>query len=293
VPFLQAGLRADDTVVAISTDHNLDRLKTRLGRDAGRIEFYRSADWYQHPARTLAQCVARADLLASRGRRLWLVGEPLWEGRGALDVAEWQRTEAIVNVAFAGTGASILCPYDLRVLPTSVLDGARRTHPLVVHRGEHRDNAGYMDPWSFTSTIDRLPLPPPPEGAAALRIDAADLCWLRAFVREYGNAIALEGWELQCLLMSVTEVATNALRHGEPPILLRLWIDQEPTALVCEISNGGQWRPAPGFGLVPPAPTAPSRFGMWAVRLLCSIVQVRTGRSGTTVRLRLSATGTG
>src|SRR5436305_10286303 len=97
---------------------------------------------------------------------------------------------------------------------------------------------------------------------------------------DLGNAIALEGWELQCLLMSITEVATNALRHGEPPIVLRLWIDQEPAALVCEISNAGHWRPAPGFGLVPPVSTAPSRFGMWAVRLLCSIVQVRTGRSG-------------
>src|SRR5581483_1379001 len=213
--------------------------------------------------------------------------EPVWEGRTPLEVTEWQRTEAIVNVAFAGTGAAILCPYDLRVLPTAVLDGARRTHPLAVHGGRRHDNAGYMDPWSFTSAIDRQPLPPPPDGAMALRIDTADLYWLRAFVREYGNAIALEGWELQCLLMSVTEVACNALRHGGPPVLLRLWIDQEPAALVCEITNAGHWRPAPGFGLVPPVGTAPNRFGMWAVRLLCSIVQIRTGRSGTTVRMRL------
>jgi hypothetical protein len=152
-------------------------------------------------------------------------------------------------------------------------------------------NEGYVDPWSYTASIDRLPLPPPPDSAEAWRIDAADLYWLRAFIRECGTTAALAGWELQCLLMAVTEVATNALRYGEPPVVLRLWTEEteatETAEIVCEISNGGHWRPAPGHGLVPPAPTAPCRFGLWAVRLLCSIVQVRTGQYGTTIRLRL------
>jgi hypothetical protein len=283
VPFLRDGLAAGDTVLAVSGERNLERLHGRLGPDADQVEFHRSGDWYRHPARTLAGCLRKADALAERGRRLRMVGEPVWDGRSALEVAEWQRVEAVVNVAFAGTGASILCPYDLRALPTSVLDAARRTHPVAARR----PNPGYMDPWAFAETVDRMPLPPVPAEAAALRIDAADPYWLRQFVREYGKAIALEGWELQCLLMSVTEVAMNALRHGQPPVELRLWIDR-PDAVVCEISNAGHWRPAPGAGLVPPAGTAPSRFGLWAVRLLCTIVQVRTGRGGTTVRLRLA-----
>lgn len=289
VPFVREGLAAGDMVLAVTGDRNLERLHGRLGGDAGLVEFHRSQEWYRHPARTLAACVRQADVLARYGRGLRLVGEPVWHGRGPLEVAEWQRVEAIVNVAFAGTGASILCPYDLRALPLSVLDSARRTHPLAARDGGTQPNPGFMDPWAFADTIDRMPLPPVPAEAASLRIDAADLYWLRQFVREYGKAIALEGWELQCLLMSVTEVAMNALRHGRPPVDLRLWVDQQTEkALVCEISNAGHWRPAPGMGLVPPAPTAPSRFGLWAVRLLCSIVQVRTGRAGTTVRLRLA-----
>jgi hypothetical protein len=301
MPFLRAGAKAGDAVLAISGQDNLGMLRECLGTEASEVEFIDASAFYCHPARALAQYVAFADQVAGQGRRLRLLGEPVWHGRTPPEIAEWQRVEAIVNVAFAGTGASILCPYDLRSLPPAILDGARRTHPVAVHGGERHANPGYMDPWSYTSIIDRPPLPPPPASAESLRIDAVDLYWLRAFVAEYGREAALVDSAMQHLLMSVTEVATNAIRHGAPPIMLRLWTepgdgsvdprgDPPPGMLVCEISDGGHWRPAPGFSFVPHGPSAPGRFGLWAVRLLCSRVQVRTGRAGTTVRLHLPAT---
>ncbi|MCW2914808.1 MAG: sensor histidine kinase [Actinomycetia bacterium] len=300
IPFLRTGAEAGDAVLAISGHVNLGMLRECLGPAASEVDFIDAAAFYHHPARTLARCVAFADQLAAQGRRLRLLGEPVWHGRTPSEVAEWQRVEAIVNVAFIGTRASIMCPYDLRSLPLAILDSARRTHPVTVDGGERRANPGYMDPWSYTSIIDRRPLPPPPTSAESLRIDAADLYWLRAFVAEYGRDVALVDSAMQHLLMSVTEVATNAIRHGTPPIMLRLWTepgdgpvdprgDPPSGMLVCEISDGGHWQPAPGFSFVPPGPSAPSRFGLWAVRLLCSRVQVRTGRTGTTVRLHLPA----
>jgi anti-sigma regulatory factor (Ser/Thr protein kinase) len=298
LPFLRAGVEAGDAVLAIGGRVNLRMLRECLGAEAAQVEFIEDTAFYHHPARTLAQCLTFVDELAARGRRLWLLGEPIWHGRTPVEVADWQRVEAIVNVAFAGTGASILCPYDLRSLPLAILDGARRTHPVTVHDGEHRVNRGYMDPWAYTSIIDRRPLPPPPTFAETLRIDTEDLYWLRAFVAEYGREAALMDSAMQHLLMSVTEVATNAIRHGTPPIMLRLWTEpRDVTAdqhwdpatgmLVCEISDRGDWRPSPGLSLVPPGPSAPGRFGLWAVGLLCSRVQVRTGRAGTTVRLHM------
>jgi hypothetical protein len=300
MPFLRVGAAAGDAVLAISGQVNLELLRACLGPDAAQVRFIKAADFYHHPARTLARCLTFADELALRGRRLRLLGEPIWHGRAPLEVAEWQRIEAIVNVAFSGTGASILCPYDLRSLPPAILDGARRTHPMAVHGGEPRANSAYMDPWAYISVFDRRPLPPPPRFAETLRVDSADLYWLRAFVAEYGRDAAVVDSAMSHLLMSVTEVVTNAKRHGAPPIMLRLWTEpgggmrdprREPAAgmLVCEISDGGHWLPVPGLGLVPPGPSAPGRFGLWAVRLLCSKVQVRTGRAGTTVRLHLPA----
>ena len=87
---------------------------------------------------------------------------------------------------------------------------------------------------------------------------------------------------MQRLLVAVTEVVTNAMRHGEPPIVLRMWPEPDAAggALVCEVADEGRWPPGAGYGLLPPRPagTAPgSRFGLWAVRLLCATVQIRTG----------------
>ncbi|MGI8329029.1 anti-sigma factor RsbA family regulatory protein [Actinomadura scrupuli] len=299
LPFLRQGAETGDVVLAIGGRANLGMLRERLGGAAARVEFIEDVTFYHHPARTLAQCLAFADELAARGRRLRLLGEPIWHGRTPSEIADWQRIEAIVNVAFAGTGASILCPYDVRSLPPAILDGARRTHPVAVHDGEHRVNPAYLDPWAYTSIIDRRPLPPPPSFAESLRIDTEDLYWLRAYVAEYGRDAALMDSAMQHLLMSVTEVATNAIRHGTPPITLRLWTEpgdvtagsrRDPATgmLVCEISDRGHWKPAPGLSLVPPGPSAPGRFGLWAVRLLCSRVQVRTGLTGTTIRLHMA-----
>lgn len=279
IPFLRAGVDAGDEVLAVAGEPNLSLLRERLEETAGKVEFVEAASWYEHPARTLASCLARAEELAAEGRRLRMVGEPVWAGRSELEVTEWQRIEAIVNVAFAGTGTALLCPYDLRSLPPSIVAGGRHTHPETVKGIARTRNPGYMDPWAFNALCDQAPLPPPPESAQFLEIEVPNLYWLRAYVAEYAERFEMAEEETQRLLVAVTEVVTNAVRHGAPPIELRLWTEP-PWQMVCEVRDAGHWRPAHGCGLVP------GRFGLWAVRLLCSIVQVRTG-PGTIVRLRL------
>ncbi|MFV2174856.1 ATP-binding protein [Actinomadura sp. LOL_011] len=134
---------------------------------------------------------------------------------------------------------------------------------------------------------------PPPVHADELKIDRPDLYWLRAYVAEYARRTPLPDEDLQRLLVAVTEVVTNAERHGAPPIVLRMWTDgaRFDPAFVCEVADGGRWPPDAGFGLVPPRRSEAGtcgRFGLWAVRLLCSLVQIRTGPAGTVVRLRLA-----
>lgn len=291
VPFVRAGLEAGDTVLAVTGVANHELLRGELGEDGGDVEFIEAHDWYRHPARTLAGCLAQADTLARDGRRLRLLGEPVWKGRTPLQVTEWQRTEAIANVALAGSGAAILCPYNGRALPAGIVAGARRTHPETIRGTSPLPNPGYMDPWAFSSLFDERPLPPPPAYAEELPIELPDLYWLRMYITDYAQDSAMPGQELQRLLVAVTEVVTNALRHGAPPIMLRLWT--EPGELICEVSDGGRWRPATGYSHLPPDPSGPGRFGLWAVRLLCSVVQIRTGGPGTTVRLRLPAAVSG
>ncbi|MFG2001979.1 anti-sigma factor RsbA family regulatory protein [Spirillospora sp. NPDC048911] len=283
VPFLSTGIDAGDRVLAVTGVGSETLLREGLGPRARGVEFVEADGWYAHPSRTLADCLSDADQLCEQGRRLRILGEPAWTGRRPLEVLEWQRVEAIVNVAFARTGAAILCPY-ARTLPAGVVAAARRTHPETLRGSRALGNPGYVDPWTYSAMCDEEALPDPPARAERLDIERPDLFWLRAWVTDYARRTPLAEEDLQRLLVAVTEVVTNAIRHGAPPIVLRIWL--EPGELVCEVKDAGRWAARSGFGLLPPGADGPGRFGLWAVRLLCSIVQIRTG-DGTTVRLRL------
>nr|WP_308287101.1 sensor histidine kinase [Actinomadura parmotrematis] len=294
VPFLRRGVADGDRVMAVTCLGTEVLLRDALGGDAAGVEFVRADSWYAHPSRTMADCLGDAEDAAGGGRRLRLLGEPAWTHRDPLEVREWQRAEAMTNVAFARTGAALLCPYPVRALPAAIVAGARKTHPETVRGETALPNPGYLDPWTYNAACDTEPLPPPPPDAEELLIDVVDLYWLRMLVGDYARTALLPDDDVQRLLVAVTEVMTNAIRHGEGPIALRLWTD--PGALVCEVADRGRWRAGTGFGLIPPrigepddaaGPDGGGRFGLWAVRMLCALVQIRTGEAGTVVRLRL------
>ncbi|MFB4319710.1 anti-sigma factor RsbA family regulatory protein [Actinomadura sp. 21ATH] len=297
LPFLRAGAASGDRVLAVTPVAAGLLLRGELGAAAAGIEFHESAAWYSHPARTLAGCLDMADAAEREGRRLRILGEPGWNGRPAPEVLEWQRTEALVNVAFAGTATAILCPY-ARSLPAGVVASSRRTHPESVRGVTAVRNPGYLDPWTFSARCDGEPLPAPPPDAESMALDRPDLYWLRAYAGDFARRAGLPAGDVQRLLVAATEVVTNAVRHGAPPMTLTMWTDPADGSVVCQVTDAGRWPAAAGHGLVPPRSpgppgaargnaAGPGRFGLWAVRLLCSAVQIRTGEQGTTVRLRL------
>ncbi|MFC5179803.1 sensor histidine kinase [Actinomadura harenae] len=285
LPFLREGIESGDRVLAVTTLAMHMLLRDTLGADAAGVEFFESDKWYAHPARYLADTLALAETAAWQKRRLRVLGEPTWARRGPLELLEWQRVEAITNAAFTGTGAALLCAYS-RSLSPGVVAASRQTHPETTRGTSTLANPGYQEPWAYNARLDATPLHPAPDDSYKLDIDVPDLYWIRAYVTNFARRTPLPEDDLQRLLVAVTEVVTNALRHGRPPITLRLWL--EPGELVCEVTDHGHWTERTGFGLIPPKPVGGAgRFGLWAVRLLCSTVQIRTGRDGTTVRLRL------
>ncbi|MFC5748917.1 anti-sigma factor RsbA family regulatory protein [Actinomadura rugatobispora] len=285
LPFLRDGIDSGDRVIVVTPPAGELLLRDALGPAAGAVEFTESSRWYAHPCRTLSDCLGQAEALAWQGRRLRLLGEPAWTGRDPLEVLEWQRVEALVNVAFSGTGASLLCAY-ARGLPPGVVAASHRTHPETLKGDKALANPRYMDPWAYSAECDRAPLNDPPAGAETLPVDLPDLYWVRQWVVDCARRVPLGGDGLQRLLVAVTEVVTNAMRHGHPPIVLRMWADPADRSLVCQVTDAGRWAPGADPGLIPPRYGGPGMFGLWAVRLLCSIVQIRTDDHGTTVRLR-------
>lgn len=280
LPFLNEGLERDETVLAVTCERKTGLLREKFG---AQVDYVPPSAFYEHPARLVSKVLHQMETAAGHGRRVRLLGEPDWRGRADWETVEWLRLEALVNVALARTDGSILCPYH-RDLPEPVLDGARRTHPLLAGDGPLLPNPSYLDPAVFSAMCD-LPLPPAPGHAMELPVHSRDLRDLRALVTVCARRYGLAGHRLHQLLVAVTEVATNALDHGVPPVVLRVWEEKE--ALLCEVGDRGHWQPAErhGPGWLPPRITDSPRLGLWAVRMLCGLVQVRTGREGTQVRI--------
>jgi anti-sigma regulatory factor (Ser/Thr protein kinase) len=281
-PFLAEGLEAGDAVLAVGPTAAVNDLRRELGSSAGAVEFHDAAQWYSQPTRTIA---AYTTFIAQHpGARMRVIAEPAWNCRTQAEIAEWTRYESIVNQAFAEIEASVLCLYDQRTTADDVIDGALLTHPELVGETGPRANGFYLDPPTVFAKVDEQPLPPLPPYALAMPLDDLDLRALRAFVGGHAQDHGMSAARRHDLLLATTEVATNALRHGAPPATCRVWA--EAGDLVVDVSDGGHWHPGAAPGFLPPDPTG-SGFGLWGVRMLCPLVQIRTSVVGTTVRLRV------
>jgi len=285
VPFLRARLEAGQAVVAVVRPPHLDALRDVLAPHAEEIDFYDSAEFYLHPVRTLKSYQEVVN--AKRPRSVYALAEPVWEGHEPRQTLEWARYESLINEVFKDSGARALCPYDRESLDPAILDFAQRTHPVLTDGRVDRDNPRYVTPSVFGAGCDvvrRFDLRPP--GAEYLAIDSEDLHRLRLFVSERAVAHGLSDQVVQNLVTAANEVAANALQHGIPPMGVWLWSDGPQ--LVCEIGDNGYWRPHPLTGFIPPESALVRGFGLWTVRLLVDLMELRAGWDGTFVRLHVS-----
>ena len=71
----------------------------------------------------------------------------------AREVAEWKRYESALNVAWASTPASVVCPYDANELPEDIVSDATRTHPVLRRGRGSRPSPSYTDPEVFVRDL--------------------------------------------------------------------------------------------------------------------------------------------
>ncbi|HEY8481066.1 MAG TPA: sensor histidine kinase [Spirillospora sp.] len=284
VPYLESGLEKDEAVIAVVREPNLTALRDIFARDTP-IRFFDSARFYRHPVRTLRdyQTVVRE----SAPRRVRAVAEPVWDGWSDRQTLEWIRYESLINVVFQGSDARALCPYDTGALPPGVVAEARRTHPLLIAPGHDGPSDDYVDPETFGAACDPGPRRVRPAGAEYLAIEGEDLHGLRSFVGGRAVRHGLARKAARNLVTAANEVAANAVQHGTPPV--GLWIWRDGGDVVCEIGDNGLWHPAPSplTGFVPPETALQRGFGLWTVRLLVDLMELRAGWDGTFVRLRV------
>ena len=278
LPFIDEGLHRGEPVLAVTSERNSSLLREQLGVAADDVRFVDHVRWYDAPGRTLAACHRYMREHITGHDRVRVVGEPVWAGRDALETAEWTRYDALVNVAFAETPTSMLCPYDSRTVPARVVADARRTHPWL----DGGRNESYLDPAAFFAAFDKE-LPPPAERPATIGFHG-DPGPVREFVAHEGRRYGLPRERVDDLVIIVNEVTTNAIRHGAGYGTVLVW--REGRRLLCEVTDPGE---AKGdlFGAVPPDPESDHGHGLWVARQLCDLLEIRTRQPGTTIRMHM------
>ena len=280
VPFVRRALAGGQPVLVAVPGPNLDRILDALGRDADRVRFADMTVAGRNPGRIIPW-VLHAFIAEHPGTRPHIIGEPVWVERTPEEYAAAAQHEALINAAFAGRDATILCPYDTGRLGLRALIEAERTHPVLVRDGYRRTSPGYA-PMDIVAAHNR-PLPPP-DGPVVQRgfDDAAALADLRAFAAEQARRAGLPERRIADLQIALTELATNSLEHGGGRGVLRIW----PTAagLAGEVEDHG--RPAdPLAGRLPPPETSPRGRGLVIVNHLCDLVRVHTGTDANRIRI--------
>jgi anti-sigma regulatory factor (Ser/Thr protein kinase) len=188
-------------------------------------------------------------------------------------------------VAFGGVeGFRLLCPYDTAALEPGVVHEACCSHPLLVDRAGMRASRQYRRD-DLLAPFD-APLPCPPAVAELLSFDGETLEPVRMAVAAHARRSRLAVDRIEDLVLAVSEVAANSVRHGGGHGLLRVW--QQGAELVCEVRDSGRIRD-PLAGRSRPGLAQLGGWGLWLAHQLCDLVQVRSDTDGTVVRLLMRA----
>jgi transcriptional regulator with XRE-family HTH domain len=155
IPFFAEGMERSDRLLAVASEEQTELLRDSLEDRADHVEFADSADWYRSPGAALNGYRTFVDEKLEAGA-VWIriLGEPVWAGRSGAEIAAWTRYESFLNLSFASSPATIVCPYDTRSLPEEVVANARRTHPSVAHGNEATASPAYRGPEDLLIDLD-------------------------------------------------------------------------------------------------------------------------------------------
>lgn len=124
-------------------------------------------------------------------------------------------------------------------------------------------------------------------GCVELAFTRDSLGELRRFVAQGAGEASLDPARIGDLVLTVDELATNSVCYGGGRGTLRMWRDAD--MLLCEVSDRGHIQKH-SVSVTPPDPAQISGRGLWIVSQLCDLVQIRSSRGRTVVRVHMRLT---
>ncbi|MGE3285279.1 MAG: anti-sigma factor RsbA family regulatory protein [Pseudonocardia sp.] len=284
VGFVREGLERGEPVLVAVPEPNLGAVSdalTAAERAAVQLVDMRRAG--RNPGRIIGG-VLSAFVAEHPGRRVRIVGEPIWPGRSDDEYPACAEHEALINLALHDAPASVLCPYDTTGLDNGRIQDAARTHPVLIEGGRRWHSLDYADPAAVAATFDR-PLPPAPSDADIQVVGGpVGPAQARRFVHDVAAQAGMSPSRIAALRSVVQELVINTIVHAGGRGLLTVWVTDEH--LVCQIED-------PGFlpdVLAGRRPAAPSDVGhgLRLVHDLADLVRVHRRPGGTTIRVHLA-----
>ncbi|MGK5442464.1 anti-sigma factor RsbA family regulatory protein [Micromonospora sp. URMC 105] len=282
LPFLTGGVAAGEPTLVAFGERNAALVREALGPDSG-VSFLGGGDVYARPTaaiRSYRQLLA--EHVAAGAGQIRIIGElppsafgPTWDW--------WARYESAINHAYDDFPLWSMCAYDTRSTPAAMLADVARTHPrTAMPDGRHVPNEGYTAPEAYLR--ENRPMVPDPLQADAPAVELRDPtpAQTREVVHEAGHG-RLKADDVEDLAVAVSEVVTNALRHGRPPVRFRLWAGED--RIVVSVDDRGDGPSDPYAGLLPTRGATSGGLGLWITHQSCNHVAMHRGADTFTLRL--------
>jgi anti-sigma regulatory factor (Ser/Thr protein kinase) len=282
--FLADASTAGEPVLVAFPGMRLKRVRDGLQATDGAVEFQDIQESGRNPGRLFAMLESWVEGHEPPDGRVRVVCEALWPGRTQPERIECLRQEALLNASMAEVPATILCSYDAAQLDEETLDGAELTHSTLLQEGRGRPSPRYAAVDQL-ALADSWPLPPPSEPVIEHPLQGSLSAWRRA-VAEDPLVAGLPPERREDLVVAVNEAVINAVQQGAERCAATLWHDGE--GVVAEVRTESRIE-NPLVGRRRPAPDARSGRGLWLIHQICDLVELRSGSTGTTVRMHVSA----
>lgn len=280
VSFVEEGLDADEPIlVAVSPLHG-EWLQKALGRLSSHVAFVDLARSGGNPARLIPLWQAFLDAREDRLQPARGVGEAVWPGQRPAERVECQLHEALLNVAIdPDLPLWLICPYEVDSLSPELADDVSRSHPAIADPMGYRGSVSYGGR-EHAGSMFAADLPAPAGPPVTARFSDDNLRVLARYLTLELYVAGLSSGQAARLASVAHQLAAGSLSRGAVGGTVSIWC--EPGAVICELTDPTRMNDALAGRSSPINGENP---GLWGANQLCDLVQLRSGLSGTQVRL--------
>ena len=194
---------------------------------------------------------------------------------------EWRRLEAVINVALPRRPAWVVCVYDRQMLTDEQVEDLYATHPVVRVGNQDLLNNRYVDPVQFAAAHRDAPPDPVEQTVPTVELINPSPSTARATVGRLTQQSELPVPEVEGLILATNEAVANAIVHGQPPVVLRIWAQADRVTVT--VADTGTGPTDPFVGLLP-SDRADAGLGLWISHQLVDVAH-RHHAGGYTIRI--------